>query len=271
MGQKSSFGSGALRASRRLRSKMPRIATTVAVLALQLFVVRYDTAPPTSKTTSTRMSSLPKETLWVWQRPADLRAINPKTTAIGYLDQTVRVGTSVESVPRAETFSYPSGTILFPVVRVEVLGGANLGPAAQQEVANLILGSAAHPDIAALQVDFDATRSQREFYRVILSSLRRKLPANLPLSITALVSWCSYDDWISALPVDESVPMFFRMGSDKRRNPAELQIVEPLCQDSLGVSTHERWPDGIRGKRIYVFADRGWSEDLALFTDRKLP
>jgi hypothetical protein len=138
----------------------------------------------------------------------------------------------------------------------------------------LLLRSAAQPGIAALQVDFDATRSQRGFYASLLAGLRRQMPPNLPLSITALASWCSNDDWIAALPVDEAVPMLFRMEPDRRGAPADapwFRIREPLCMGSVGVSTHEAWPDDLAGKRIYVFADRGWRQDFSLLTDRKLP
>jgi len=38
----------------------------------------------------------------------------------------------------------------------------------------------------ALQVDFDAVASERGFYRAVLEDVRRRLPAGLPLSITAV-------------------------------------------------------------------------------------
>ena len=144
----------------------------------------------------------------------------------------------------------------------------------QQQTVALLFESAARPGIAALQVDFDATRSQRAFYADVLADLRRRMPPNLPLSITALASWCSYDDWIAGLPVDEAVPMLFRMEPDRRRVPADspwLRIREPLCQGSVGISTHEPWPDSLAGKRIYAFADRGWRQDFSLLADRNLP
>jgi len=67
----------------------------------------------------------------------------------------------------------------------------------------------------------------------------------LALSITALASWCSNDDWIARLPVDEAVPMLFPHGADRRHAPPDLpqfQIREPLCMASVGLSTHEPWP-----------------------------
>jgi len=53
-----------------------------------------------------------------------------------------------------------------------------------------------------VQIDFDARRSQRRFYVRLLRDLRRRMPPSLPLSITALASWCAYDDWLSGLPIE---------------------------------------------------------------------
>jgi hypothetical protein len=224
------------------------------------------------------MRHLPTTTLWVWERPEDLSRIDPATTAIAFLDQTVRIGGTISSIPRRQPMSYPASVVRIAVVRIEVEPGADLksdgGLAMARETASLILDSVARPGIAALQIDFDATRSQRAFYTTLLNNLRARMPAALPLSITALASWCSSDDWIGGLPVDEAVPMFFRMEPDRRRAPAdrpEFQIREPLCSASVGVSTHERWPSDVAGKRIYIFADRGWRQDMALLADRRLP
>jgi len=223
------------------------------------------------------MRHLPTTTLWVWERPEDLSQIDPATTAIAFLDQTVRIGGAISSIPRRQPMSYPASVVRIAVVRIEVESGANLvGEAGQEnarEATGLILDSADRPGIAALQIDFDATRSQRPFYATLLKNLRERMPADLPLSITALASWCSADDWIGGLPVDEAVPMFFRMEPDRRRAPAdrpEFQIREPLCSASVGVSTHERWPSDVAGKRIYIFTDRGWRQDMALLADRGL-
>jgi hypothetical protein len=220
------------------------------------------------------MRHLPPRTLWAWERPEDLRTIDPQTTAIAWLDQTLLLGAHVVSEPRRQSLTYPTSATRIAVVRIETLPGAMLDAAQEQQALSLLLKSARLPGIAALQIDFDATRSQRGFYSVLLKDLRRQMPAKLPLSITALASWCSYDDWIATLPVDEAVPMLFRMEPDRRYAPADVpqfRIREPLCMGSVGVSTHEAWPEQMAGKRIYIFADRGWREDLSLLADRKLP
>ncbi len=211
---------------------------------------------------------------WAWERREDLRAIDTHRFAVAYLDQTLTIGPRVSSQPRRDAVVFPATAARIPVVRIGAGRGAVLNEQARADTVRAILSSAAEPGIAALQIDFDATRSQRAFYRALLSDLRHQLPPDLPLSITALASWCSRDDWLRDLPIDEAVPMMFRMEPDRRRAPPGLDdfvIREPLCQDSVGVSTIEAWPDHVAGKRIYVFADNGWRQDSPAELERRLP
>lgn len=247
--------------------------SALAMLGALCLVLRSDALPRPPAHLSLRMKLLPTRTLWVWERPEDLRAIDPSTTAIAWLDQTILLGPDVVGVPRRQPLSYPSSAARIAVVRIEALPDAKLDAAQQRQAIALLVQSAIQPGVAALQVDFDATRSQRAFYAGLLTDLRRQMPFGLPLSITALASWCSYDDWIAALPVDEAVPMLFRMEPGRRAaaDSPWLRIREPLCMGSAGISTHESWPDDLAGKRIYVFADRGWRQDFSLLADRNLP
>jgi hypothetical protein len=246
----------------------------MATLGALCLSIGTDAAGARAARVSSRMDHLPRRTLWAWERPEDLHAVDPGTTAIAFLDQTIVLGRDAVSEPRRQPLTYPSGATLIAVVRIEASPGAALDDAQEERAVSLLLQSAEQPDIAALQVDFDATRRQRRFYADLLANLRRQMPAGLPLSITALASWCSNDDWIAALPVDEAVPMLFRMEPDRRNARPDLpqfRIREPLCEGSAGISTHEAWPEDLAGRRIYVFADRGWREDISLLAERKLP
>jgi hypothetical protein len=234
-------------------------------LALFCLAMRPDVAsltPPPG-----RMRSLPNRTLWVWERPENLRSIDPKTTAVAILDGTIVLGTRISVIPRRQFYSIPQGIPRIAVVRLEAPGSIapNLEPASVEAILDL----ASAPDLAALQIDFDARQSQRTFYRSLLRDLRRRMPPSLPLSMTALASWCSNDDWIASLPVDEAVPMFFRMEPGRRFAPPdapELRIREPLCAGAIGISTHEPAPASLPNKRLYIFPDRGWGEDLSLIS-----
>ena len=67
--------------------------------------------------------------------------------------------------------------------------------------------------------------------------------------------------------------MFFRMEPDRRFAPPDLpqfRIREPLCMGSIGISTREPHSDPLAGKRVYIFPDRGWREDLPLITEDNL-
>ena len=246
---------------------MRSIPFSIAILFLSLGM-RSD-APPRKPL---RLEMLPRVTLWAWERREDLREADPDQFAIAYLDQTLTIDLSVHSEPRRDAIAFPRTSTRIPVVRIETTRFAVLDEEARAQAVRAILTSAEQPGIAAIQVDFDATLSQRAFYRSVLVDLRRQMPSSLPLSITALASWCSWDDWIGDLPVDEAVPMFFRMEPDRGRAPTNIddfQIREPLCRTSVGISTRERWPAAIREKRIYVFPDKGWrNESLARLEER---
>ncbi len=211
-----------------------------------------------------RLAALPHITLWAWERREDLRALDARRFAVAYLDRTLTIGLTVQSQPRRNALVFPASATRIAVVRIEAPSTAILNDENRNDAIRSILATVREPGIAALQIDFDATRSQRPFYRDLLIDLRRQLPANLPLSITALASWCSWDDWIHDLPVDEAVPMMFSMEPDHRRAPPsvdDFQTREPLCRTSVGVSTDEPWPSNLAGKRIYVFPDHGWQNE----------
>jgi hypothetical protein len=252
------------------RSSFVRRAVFPALLALPFgLAMRPDAAPHIS----TRMSVLPPVTLWSWERREDLRGLDARRFAIAYLDQTLTIDLSVHRETRRNPILLSSGAVRIPVVRIEPLRHAIFNDVNREAVVQAILLSAEEPHIAALQIDFDATASERGFYRDVLAEIRQRMPAALPLSMTALASWCSYDDWLGNLPVEEAVPMMFRMEPDRRRAPRDgydFVIREPLCRGAVGVSTGEPWPAGMLGKRLYVFSDEGWRAEKPAEPERRV-
>jgi hypothetical protein len=115
-----------------------------------------------------------------------------------------------------------------------------------------------------LQIDFEATSSQRAFFVKAVAALRERLP-NATLSATALTSWCLHERWTQALAVDEVVPMFFRMGPDRRRirdyfaDGGDFRSAN--CRTSIGVATDELPPAIPSGRRIYAFSPRRWNAE----------
>jgi hypothetical protein len=201
--------------------------------------------------------------VWAWERPERLEFIDARQTGIAFLASTITIDDKRASIrPRMQPLRIPPQARLMAVVRVEARRSA-LTDEQRETAVNAAVAAARLPRVAALQIDFDATASQREFYREMLRDVRARLPQT-PISITALASWCLDNDWIAGLPVDEAVPMLFRMGRDDRAIRARLRagddFREPLCRTSVGVSTDEPLPAIPAGRRVYWFAPRAWTE-----------
>jgi hypothetical protein len=204
------------------------------------------------------LPGLPRVFLWAWERPQDLRWLKARGVGVAFLARTVCPRADGVAVrPRMQPLRVSPGTALMAVVRVESGGhAATANPAATSEA----IADAVHmAGVRALQVDFDAVVSERPFYRAVLYELRQHVPAPMPISMTALESWCESDGWITGLPVAEAVPMLFRMGPDHYSPGADFTGI--LCRSSVGISTDELPARIPRGRRVYVFHPRAWSED----------
>ena len=215
------------------------------------------------------MRGLPRFVLWAWERPEDLRFISPQNTAVAFLADTIQLrGDTVVARPRLQSLRVPNRAQLIAVVRIEADQDAALNRSQIEQTATAIAKAASLPRVMAVQVDFDATRTQRDFYRSLLLDLRRRLGPAVPISITALASWCLGDDWISSLPINEAVPMLFRMGAGTNEVVGQLSsgrdFRTSICRGSLGVSTEERWASLPGGRRLYVFHNRPWTKQSEL-------
>jgi len=208
--------------------------------------------------------ALPQVVLWAWERPCDLGWIDPHGVGVAPLVLTVRLDDAgLALLPRRQPLRFPPGAPLVLVARVET--DARRPPRLDSDLASKTAAAIAAfgglPGAAAVQVDFDATVSEREFYRDLLAALRQRLPARIPLSITALASWCLGDRWLAGLPIDEAVPMLFRMGVDdeqvRHRLDAGEDFAEPLCRASVGLATDEPAPRLLPGRRRYLFLAGG--------------
>jgi hypothetical protein len=241
----------------------PPTRTALLIVPLLLLSIPYRLEQPSS---GSRMDSIPQLVLWAWERPEDLTFIDAQREAIAFLSGTIRFHAGDVSIrPRFQPVRVADGAKLIAVTRIEADSDAALNRVQLEDSVAAILKSSSLPRVAAVQVDFDATRSQRRFYRDLLVELRRRLRPGVPISITALASWClnSGDDWISGLPIDEAVPMLFRMGVGTRDTVAKLtsgrDFRPAACRGSFGVSTDEPWASLPRGRRIYIFHPAPWS------------
>jgi len=240
-------------------------------VAAGLAALAWATAGLPSPSSEAARPALPGRVAWAWERPEDLRFLDPERDAVAVLVQTVRIdGAGIAVLGRRQPLVLPAGIAEVAVTRIEVEAGTELGGAAVEEAAEAIAataGDGAHE----IQVDFDARRSERPFYAALLSALRRRLPRT-PISITALASWCLGDRWLDRAwggtpPIDDAVPMLFRMAADDRRVRAHLaaggDFASPLCRQSVGLATDEPWPalpsGWARTRRLYLFHPRPWN------------
>jgi hypothetical protein len=242
---------------------VPREFTLLVVLLCPISsaFAAGETATPTRGAVLER---LPPLVFWAWERPCDLDSIDPRAIGVAPLVLTVRLDDAgLALLPRRQPLRFPPGAPLVFVARVET--DPRRPPCLDDNLATrtaaAIADFAGGPDAAAVQVDFDATVSEREFYRDLLEALRQRVPARIPLSITALASWCIGDRWLAGLPIDEAVPMLFRMGVDDRevrqRLAAGEDFAEPLCRASVGLATDEPAPRFPTGRRRYLFLSDG--------------
>ncbi|MBI4850895.1 MAG: DUF3142 domain-containing protein [Acidobacteria bacterium] len=216
-----------------------------------------------------RLAKLPKIMLWAWERPENLKFIDSSTTGVAFLARTISLKNSDIAVrPRLQVLEVPPNTTLIAVVRIEtdIYQKPSFSLEQKEKTLEVILSLTNLKNIVGLQIDFDAKLSEREFYKELLKDLRKRLPSNYLLSITALASWAIYDDWIRDLPIDEAVPMLFRMGIGGKEVTKYLESKKdftlPVAKTSLGISTSSELPWLPPKRRVYIFAESSWSKDL---------
>ena len=255
---------------------------------------------------NTQPDTLPSVFFWAWERPEDFRFLMSQDAGVAFLAKTIDLpsrsavagedpSSHITVRPRFEPLRVNPATPLVAVVRIETPLGLHPTAYDQASLSSVVYSQTQLDELAseiaklqflhsvrAIQIDFDATVSEREFYTSLLSDVRHKLSATVPLSITALASWCIGDPWLEHLPpgtIQEAVPMLFRMGPDFANVGKFLHSGENFpvaaCQGSLGLSTDESLsrellngkvpsiPLSWRRKRVYLFAPRAWTSSSA--------
>lgn len=209
----------------------------------------------------------PSTILWAWERPTDLRFIDPKKFGVAFLAKSILLHADEVGIrPRLQPLQLPEGTKVVAVARIETSREQKPALSASQRdrVVQSIAEMASLPGVAEIQVDFDATQSERNFYRELIANLKQRLPPNTRLSITALASWCMSDDWLTDLSVDEAVPMLFRMSSDGKQIINRLDAGDDFnaapCRQSYGISLDEQRPKLRPARRLFVFNPNAWTE-----------
>ncbi len=240
------------------RSSLVGTAVCLLTVIIELF-----TPPPAMA------GGLPPTMVWVWETPTDLAHVSRSDVGVAFLGATVegrRSGVTVR-MRRATLILPRNRPELLPVLRIHSFD-RHFAPGDERARANVLQAASKllrDYGVNRLQIDFDATASERAFYAAVLDDLRREvcIPGRCFLSMTALGSWCLPGDfWLEALPVDEIVPMLFSLGpmTDRRAFARELESRPLRCGSAIGL-----WSDDlgrpIGSRRLYVFTKGAWSAD----------
>lgn len=205
---------------------------------------------------------LPRTVLWAWETPQSLKFLVKFRSEIGvaFLARTVVVaGNDVSVRPRMQPLRVSPETYLVAVVRIEPKTPAMTLEQVNQ-VAEAIVEASEQRGVRELQIDFDARRSEREFYSRVLREVKKRGPKKR-ITITALASWCMGDRWMSGLEIDGAVPMLFRLGAERNlvRRTWATADKDPLCRENVGVSTDEASLE-LGARRIFWFHPGPWTE-----------
>ena len=184
------------------------------------------------------------------------------------VESLVLRGTGVEHGGRARPLALPAGVRLIPVVHVEAAADApaEFTSAQRNAVIAAVRRQAAAAGAGLLQLDFEAPARARHAYSSLVASVREALPASVRLSVTALAHWCTQGDWLDRLPVDEVVPMLYRLGphADEWRRRFAQGDAGLACRcrgPALGFATNDPPPPALlaRAARPYWFDEAAWS------------
>ena len=253
---------------------MPRanyLTLIIAVITLSTALIIYSKQTVKITSPDSNLAVFPSIILWAWERPEDLRFLNTDKFAVAFLAQTLKLKDhEVHLQARRQELKVSPKTKLIAVTRIETNKNSsltsNLSKAQNDEIVQLVLNTLKLKNVSAIQIDFDAKVSERNFYRILLNELRNKLPKQIPLSMTSLASFCMGDPWIKDLPVDEAIPMVFRMGADDQLVKNFLadgnDFSFSLCQKSIGIATDEPLKINFdKSRRIYVFkgSPKAWT------------
>jgi len=243
------------RACVRLIRWRPVVATAAIIAALVTIAGDHVAVPR------------PAIVLWAWERPEDLRFAGPEYGVAVLAGSIVLSGEAIRVTGRR----YPALTLpeqrIVGVVHVEIDRREPLvwSPSQREATVARILELADKPRFDEIQIDFEVRASERHVLLDVLRAVRATLPAKRELSMTALASWCDTERWLSSAPVEEVVPMLFRMGpvgeNLKRRLAQGGDFADRNCRSSIGIAV-DTPPQGLpSGRRVYIFNPHPWNRE----------
>jgi hypothetical protein len=214
--------------------------------------------------------------LWAWERPEDLRFAPPDVEIAAQTGFIELSGDRLIVRGRRHPLEAPAGQVTTAVVHVQIDPRRRLvwTPRREVQVAHAVLRLARRPGVRRLQLDFEVRGSERPILLAVLRGVRAGLPEGVALSMTALASWCETETWLDEAPVDEIVPMLFRMGPGGERLKAKLarggDFKHPRCRQALAVSTDTPLVRAPAGRRPPLFNPGSWTAASFETTRRRI-
>jgi hypothetical protein len=266
------------------KSVSPFYVTLISTLSLPiLLLVISATLPAISMHVgSSRGANLfdhaPAVTLWAWERDEDMSFVDPSKVSVSYFAGMIYVrNSSINFRPRTQRLKLAAGTQTIPVFRIETLRNGVHGKfdasCADHVVEAITTQLKTLSPSNMVQIDFDALEDERSFYTTILRKLRKELPSQTKISITALSSWLLCDKWLKNGDADEVVSMLFSIGADKKNILDRIQIQKldsgTNANLALGISANETSTNKIlfgshlqtQFDRLYIFNSHPWTRD----------
>lgn len=203
--------------------------------------------------------------LWAWERPEDLRFAR-STAEVAVQTGFVEIGGRGLQA-RGRHFPLrvdrPPSTVLVHV-QIDHEKPLEWTPLLRARVSAALLHYAQTVPVRRVQIDFEVRASERAILLDVLDDVRAGLPKGTQLSMTALASWCDTENWLERAPVDEIVPMLFRMDEGgeplKKRLAAGGDFRNARCRAALGIATDSPVVRAPPGRRVYLFNPRSWTE-----------
>jgi hypothetical protein len=217
-------------------------------------------------------ASLARGVAWIWPDSNGPRgSAAPYREAAVLVESLVMRGAGVEHGGRTQPLALAGAAVrVIPVVHVEAAADVQSAftPAQRDAVIAAVRRQAATAAAGSgwLQLDFEAPARARDAYRELVAGVRAALPPGVRLSVTALAHWCTQGDWLDRLPVDEVVPMLYRLGPHaddwRRRFVQGGDGLARRCRGpALGFATNDPPPQSLlaRAARPYWFDETAWS------------
>ncbi|QRN04006.1 hypothetical protein GH742_09065 [Legionella sp. MW5194] len=223
-------------------------------------------------THSSQPAAMPGLLYWAWEAPQEMTDINPRQSGIAELAASIYIKRNHPFYHlRQQPLHTPDAIYRVAVIHIEARARwkPQLDKPMAEKLAQEIKTIYQKKHYDALQIDFEASASQRTFYQQLLGALRQLMGSEQVISITALASWCTSEPWIARarLPVDQVVPMYFSLNRDRRERqafihsfPHTMARLAPECQSAIGLATFEPWPFPLRARvPVFVFTKGAWN------------